>query len=147
QYTTVSNAFTFAPALLTSASRPIGNTPYRQAYNTSGQVSSQTDALSNAFAFSYLGHTTTISDPTAQNRRHLHTSGGEFLTFIDETSRSIDIGYNTNGQRNSVFDRLNQLTTFGHHAPSGQPSSVTNDDGTVTAVTFTNRSANGLTFY
>ncbi len=134
-------------ALMTSLTRPRGNTPYRQTFNATGQVITQTDALSNAVTLTYAGDTTTVTDPTGESRRDRHSDEGDLRSFFDEENREVDLGYNLAGQRTGLYDRMGELTFATVHAPSGQLAAVTNADGTVSVYTYTNRTVNGVMFY
>lgn len=134
-------------ALMTSLTRPRGNTPYRQTFNAAGQVVAQTDALSNKVTLTYAGDTTTVTDPTGESRRDRHSDEGDLRSFFDEEDREVDLGYNLAGQRTGLYDRMGELTFATIHAPSGQLASATNADGTVSVYAYTNRTVNGVTFY
>jgi RHS repeat-associated protein len=133
--------------LMTAAIKPIGNIPFAQAFNTNGQVLTQTEAGTNITSISYSNNTTTITDPIGNVREDVHTPTGELASFTDESSETITLGSNPAGQRTSVTDRLGQTTLINFHAPSGKPSAITNADGTMTFFNYSPRTNSGIVFY
>lgn len=133
--------------LLTNATMPEGNIPYAQTYDASGRVATQTETGTNTHTFTYANNLTTLTDPLGRTRRDVHAANGELLAFTDESTQTLGLAYNPNGQRTAVVDRLGNLTRLGIHAPSGYVSALTNADGTITTFTYTNRAVGGITFF
>jgi RHS repeat-associated protein len=133
--------------LLTNAVMPEGNVPYAQTFDSLGRVATQTEAGSNTHSFAYVVGLTTLVDPLGRTRKDIHTPSGELLAFTDENNQTLAMGYNTNGQRTAIADRLGNLTRLGFHAPSGYVSAITNADGTFTTFSYTGRAVGGLTFF
>ncbi len=133
--------------LMLSATRPEGNVPFRQTFDSTGRVATQMVAVANTHALTYVGNLVTLRSPLGIFRRDVHTARGELLAFVDENRGLIGMDYNTNGQRIAVVDRANNLTRLAYHGPSGYISALTNTDGTVTTFTYTNRTIAGTTFF
>ena len=125
--------------LLTSKTRPAGNTPYTQTYDGNGKVTTQTDALGNTHTFSYSSPDTTMTDPLSNTRKHTHSGNGEITTDQREGGKSCSMGYDSNGRRNTITDLLGDTTAYTYHTASGKLASVTNTDSTATTYAYTAR--------
>ena len=132
--------------LMTAMTRPKGNTPSSQTYDSEGRVDTQTDANNNTVAFTY-NPPTTITDPDGNTLVHAHTNTGELTSVTNEDGGIVRFGSDTTGRRNAITDRLGDVTTLTYHVLSGKPASVANTDGTVIRLDYTARDLNGLTFY
>ena len=135
------------PGLLTARTLPETNAPYTQIWDTSGRVTSQTDALSNSTSFAYSAGATTVTDPLGQTRVHEYDGMDQFTGFVDEAGARVTLGYDASSIRDSITSRNLTTTTFGIHTASGERSSVTEANGATTTYTFTPRVVSGLTFY
>ncbi len=139
-------------ALMLSMTQPRGNIPYTQTFfdtstAASGRVATQTDADGNAFGFDYSGLDTTLTDPLGNTRVQTHTATGELSNSQDNAGQDIVIGSDATGRRNSITDRLGDVTTMSYHAPSGKLESRTNADGTTSSFSYTERPFGNLTLY
>ncbi len=136
-------------ALMTSSTRPIGNTPYTQTYDANSRVATQTDALSNATSFAYdtANHATTLTDALGQTQVHDHDADGDLTSWEDEGGSSVTLQNDADGRRTALTDRLGRTTSWTVHAPSGRIARVTEADGAVTNYSYTARSSGGFTFY
>lgn len=133
--------------LMISSTLPESNTPFSQTWNNSGQVDSQTDSDSNTTSFAYVGSETIITDALGKSRTHNHTVTGELDNSQDRTGKSVVIGSDETGRRNSITDRLGDVTTMTYHAASGKLASKTNADSTETSFTYTGRVSDTVTKY
>ena len=136
-----------AGGLMTSLTRPEGNTSVSQTYDETGKVTSQTDGEDNTTSVSYDGGETTITDPLAATTTHTHTATGELTQVEDADGGTIAITYNGDGQRSSVTDRLGEITSLTYHAPSSNLASITDADGSLTSYSYTGRNVSDLTLY
>jgi len=134
-------------ALLLEKRRPLGNVPYAQTWNTAGKVASQTEIGKNLYTFAYDGAGTVVTNPLGNTRKVLHSADGQLTSFTDEAGQSMAITSNESGQRASVQDRRGHPTRFAYHAPSGNISTITNADGTITRFDFAPRVVQGITFH
>lgn len=140
-------------ALMTAMTRPRGNTPYTQTFydtNTplaSGRVATQTNASGNIYTMEYNDLDTTIVDPLSSNRTHSHTSTGELAGSQDSEDQIITIGSDTTGRRNSITDRMGDLTTMSYDSTSGNLTDISNADGTSASRSFTSRSFGNVSMY
>ena len=129
---------------------PEGNTHYTQTYyNTadgvdSGKVKTQTDSLTNTHTFTYSGSTATMTDPLTNTRVHTHTATGQLSSHTGEDGLTLDNGFDSSGRRNSISDRLGDLTSYTYDPQSGKVASVTHADGTTTNLTYTPRATGGF---
>jgi RHS repeat-associated protein len=141
--------------LLLSSQRPEGNIPYRQSYYgtseqfQSGRVATQTDALDNVTTLSYdhITGLTTITDPVFNTKKHTHNESGQLTSHEDEGGEAIAIGYESEGRRNGIVDRLGDSTAQQFHGPSGEVASITDADGNTTTYTYSGRADTGFMFY
>jgi len=127
---------------LISSVRPAGNTPFTQVFgggSNGDKVRFQTNANGDTFNFAYTASNTTITDPLANTRVHTNTATGELVNNQDQAGQSIAIGSDATGRRNSITDRLGDVTTMTYHAPSGKLASVTHADATTESFTYTPR--------
>jgi RHS repeat-associated protein len=146
-YTTNTNN----PALLTARTLPEGNTPYSQNYNPEGRVNSQTDGAGNTTTFGYgpafNGRQTTITNPLGHVTTHLYTANGEFSRFTDEAGRNVLLGQDGAGRRNSVRDRLNNVTSITYSATNGFPTLINLPSNPDESFAYSPRVVNGFTFF
>ncbi|MCH8874608.1 RHS repeat protein, partial [candidate division KSB1 bacterium] len=150
------------PGLMTSKTLPEGNSPFTITYDENGRVVSRADANGNATTFEYLSNengsgssllkvaATTeavITDPLGNIRRCFYNENGQVVTLIDPAGKSIAIGYDNLGRRNSITDRTGATTSWDFHDPSGRVSAIHNPDGGTINFAYASRSLAGLTFY
>lgn len=136
-------------ALMTSSTRPNGNTPYAQTYDANSRVTTQTDALSNATSFTYdaANHATTLTGALGQIQVHDHDADGDLTSWVDEGGSSVTMQNDADGRRTALTDRLGRTTSWTVHAPSGRIARTTEADGSVTNYSYTPRNSGGFTFY
>jgi len=140
--------YTYASdGLMTSSTRPEGNSPFTQTYDSNNKVDSQSDANGNTYTFDYTVPDTTVTDPLGNTRVHTHTATGELGSTQDQADQSVAIGSDATGRRNSITDRLGDVTTMTYHAASGNLAAVTNADGTTSEFSYTARPFGALTLY
>ena len=136
-----------AGGLMTAMTRPEGNAPYTQTYDVDGKVSSQTDADGNTHLFSFNTPDTTMTDPLGNTRMHTHSGSGELTDFQSKDGLSFTMGYDSDGRRDAITDRLGDTTSYTYHTESSKIASITNADGTLTLFHFTARNVSGIDFY
>jgi RHS repeat-associated protein/uncharacterized repeat protein (TIGR01451 family) len=133
---------------LVATTRPRGNTPYTQTYDSAGRVIGQTDAAGNTVT---LGDgapgETVITDPLGRTQRHAHSDQGELVTVTDELGQTVVLGYDDAGRRVSASDRLGGATAYSYHPPSGKLAAITHADDTATTLTYTARDVGGVTLF
>jgi RHS repeat-associated protein len=134
--------------LMTAAIRPAGNTHYSQTYDGDAKVETQTDALGNTHTFSYSPQDTLMTDPLDSTRTHTHNDSGELTSHQGEDGLSVSMGYDSEGRRNAITDRLGDTTSYTYHPESSKLASVTNADGTTTTYDYIERThSSGIVFY
>lgn len=135
--------------LLTSKRRPVGNTPFTQIFDSAGRVTTQVDSGGNPTDLDYdtAQGITIVTDPLGNLVDHTHQGGKNLTQAVDQAAMAINLGYDSNGRRNSVVDRLGGTTSFNYHAPSGKLASLINADGTTTTFTYTAQDQGGFTFH
>jgi len=116
--------------LLTGILEPLGNTPITNAYDASGRVSSQTDALTHTATYGYdLPSGNTFTDPMSNTWTYLHDSQNRLTTLMDPMGGPTSYGYDPLGRIQMVSRPMGDPTNFGYDAASGYPNMVTLADG------------------
>jgi RHS repeat-associated protein len=136
------------PGLLTGRTRPVGNTPYSQTYDSQGRVATQTDSQGHVSSFVYdpVSGVTTVTDPL--NRTLNHTHANRALTaWVDRLGHPVSMTYDSQGRRTSITDRLGAVTARTFHPGTGKIASTTDAENHRTDVTYTARTWNGFTLY
>lgn len=136
--------------LLVSSTRPRGNTPYTQAFDSNARVSSQTDAAGNITSFAYnvpSPGSTTLTDPLAHTRLFRHQGGRNMVEQKDEAGNSVLLSYDGQNRKTSVTDRNGNTTTYNYHSGSGLLASITYPNASTLTCTYIATTVNGFTFY
>jgi RHS repeat-associated protein len=138
-----------AAGLLTATVQPEGNVPFAQTYNTNAQVVVQIEAgvIAGTNLFAYNAGTTTLTDALGYQTVQANSADGRLTNHLDEAGQATVLGYNSAGQRTARTDRLGHTELLAYDSPSGKLASLTNADGIVTRLQYTNRAASGVTFY
>ncbi|MGE3801093.1 MAG: RHS repeat-associated core domain-containing protein [Candidatus Kapaibacterium sp.] len=135
------------PGLITAITRPEGNKPFSQTFDTESRVATQTDGVGNMWSFDYAPGETTITYPDGGEEHHYHSEARELREREDQLGNSFDVLYDDNGRRTAVIDRLGDTTKITYHAPSGNIASITDAEGATTSYTWSEATAEGLKFY
>ena len=131
--------------LMTSTTRPEGNSPFSQTWTVDEKVATQTNASGNTFTFAYVSPDTTMTDPLGNSRMHTHTATGELSNSQDQAGNSVVIGSDANGRRSSVTDRLGDVISYTFDPVSGNKNGTIHADGSSDSVTFTTRTSGSST--
>ncbi len=136
--------------LLTAKTLPLGNKPFNQLWDATGKVTKQSDSRGNATTYAYDAAgvaPTVITDPLGASQQQVHTGFKNETSYTDANGNTMFIGYDSNGHRTSVTDRLGDKITATYHSPSGYPASVTDALGNTTTYTYTAQTQGSFTFY
>ncbi len=117
---------------LTAETRPLGNTPWTNAYDSHGRVISQTDAYGNAWTFDYdtpEAGVTRITDPEGRESFSRHSDVDVWTGFSDPSGKGYTLVSDEVGRPKELTDRLGDKTSFTYHAPSGRLASKTDAKG------------------
>ncbi|MBL8841097.1 MAG: RHS repeat protein [Planctomycetes bacterium] len=135
-------------ALLAATTRPEGNVPWTQAYDTSGRVTTQADADGHVRTFAYDDATgvTTITAPDLSTQLHTHV-GGRLTRLAFENGKAATLAYDGAGRRTQVVDRRGDRATIAWDSAARLPASYTAPDGALTRYTWTARVDDGFTFH
>ncbi len=136
--------------LMTAMTLPEGNVPISQTFNNNGQVVTQTSAVTNVISLEYASPMTSVLDPLGNITSYVHSPVGQVTSMADEQnpfSSTLATTPPYGQQRIAATNRLGQITSAHFHAPSGYVDALTDADGTMTTLTYTNRLVNGITFY
>ncbi len=124
---------------LTAETRPLGNTPWTNTYDSQGRVVSQTDAYGNTWTFDYdapEAGVTRITDPEGQEFFSRHDDGAVWTGFSDPSGKGYSLINDETGRPTELTDRLGDTTVFTYHAPSGRLASMTDAKGHTTTWTY-----------
>jgi RHS repeat-associated protein len=113
------------------------------AYDSVGQVSSETDALGNTMKYTYdqLGDETGESDPGGGVTTYTYSPAGEQLSVTDPTGAETEATYNSLGEMITTTDLVRQdtsaayTTTYGYD-DAGNRVSQTSPTGVVTKAAY-----------
>ncbi len=134
-------------ALLTSVRLPRGNTPYTQAYDSTGKVTTSQNASSYAYSFSFNGTNgqSTMTDPLSEVSTYIH-SGRNLTQQTDPAGNVTSFTYDSNSRLTSQQDGNGSRTTFSYTG-SGFIAAITYPDGGQLSLTYTGSALNGFTYY
>lgn len=140
------NSF-FVGNLVRRVIRPLGNIPVQQVFGPAlaptfpiPRVTSQTDAYSNTFTFSYTSssNVVTVEEPDTSTWTYEHFSHHGLLKRItDPTNATFTYTKNSNEQYTVITDRLGGTTHMGYDTNSALLSVVTNARGDVLSYAYT----------
>ncbi len=145
-YTTAGNQV----SLMTTRTLPAGNKPFNQVWNSSGKVVKQSDSRGNATTYAYdpAGVApTVVTDALGGTQQQVHTNYKNETSYTDQSGNTFTIGYDANGHRVSVADRLGDKTSATYHSPSGYPATVTDALGNTTTYTYISQTQGSFTVY
>ena len=117
-----------------SITRPLGNTPTRQAWDANRRVAGQTDAMGNTTSFAWNVDSNgivaaTITDPDTTQRAWSHAQERYPTAMTDGKGKSASVAYDANNRMTSTTDREGDSIALGWHADSGRLSSLKNAEG------------------
>ncbi|MBI4558375.1 MAG: RHS repeat protein [Candidatus Hydrogenedentes bacterium] len=135
--------------LLVSATKPEGNTPFRQEYDSVGRVIRQIDSNDHATTLAYdtpgPGQTT-VTDPLGGTTIHTHADRRNLTQYGDANGNSLDFAYDPSGHRTALSDRLGNTFTAGYDFVLGQPTSYRDSLNNQTTYSYTNQQRDGFEF-
>ena len=134
--------------LMISKTRPEGNTPYTQTFDSEGRVATQTDSAGNTTTLAFdtpSDDVTTVTDPLSNSIQHTHLNLKYLTKHKDQDGGVIFISYDSHNRRNTVIDRLGDTTSLTYHDASGKIASIT--EGNITTYTHTAQIQGDFTFY
>lgn len=140
------NVASTRPALLLSATRPLGNVPLSTTYDSQFRVATQTLASGQSFAFGWTAPSSTITT-AASVRGFAHDATGRQTGYTDESGTTQQLSY-TGGRRTGAVDFAGKARSQTIHAPTGYVASATDELGNTATYTWTpTTSADGFTYY
>ncbi len=130
------------------ATLPRGNTPYVQTYDSSGRVTSQTDAYGNAVTLAYDFSSsaynedtpvqTTASWPNSTSTRFTSRATVSGPTAIrDGANQTVSFTRGDSDRVTGMADRLGGSYAYTYHVPSGKIATATNARGKTMTYTYT----------
>ncbi len=135
------------PGLITAETRPAGNVPYTQQFDSQGRVSRQTDSQGNTMTLVYNTGSTLRTE-------------AQGVTFTDTYDKSLNLvsesfwsgnlskyAFDSHMRLTGSTDRTGATTAVTYDAASGWPASYTDTLGNVTTFTYAASTQGGFTFY
>jgi YD repeat-containing protein len=118
------------PGLMTGVTEPLGNSPLTHSFDSSGRVSSQTDALGDVAHYAYdLPSGSVYADELGNPWTFLHDTQNRLASITDPASGLTSFAYDALGRLSMSSRPLGDVTSFSYDASSGYPSMVTFADG------------------
>ncbi len=134
--------------LLVGVTEPLGNTPMTEAYDATGRVMSQTDALGNTATYSYGGPTGNVfTDPLLNSWSYQHDASGRLMTLMDPTGGPTSFTYDPLGRLSMATRPMGDPTSFTYDGASGYPSIVSFADGSSISWGYGSHSLGGATIF
>ncbi len=134
--------------LLTTTTRPKGNTLSHQQWNDAGRVVLQTDPLGNTTRFNYNGLITTVTDALGERFTVTHNDQGVLEQIERRDGLTLTIASDESQRRSSLTDTAGGITRYEHHPESGKLNRITRPDDTATTAVYTVRpAASGINRY
>jgi len=134
--------------LITGVLEPMGNTAITNAYDASGRVSSQTDALTHTSSYGYdLPSGNTFTDPMSSTWTYQHDSQGRLMTQMDPAGGPTSYGYDALSRVQMVSRPMGDPTNFGYDTASGYPNVVTLADGPMFSWGYSSHLVGGATLF
>jgi RHS repeat-associated protein len=136
-------------ALMTSSTRPAGNQPYTQQYDSQGRVASQSNSSSTTANVAYNSSTNgaALTEPMGITVAFAHDGQLNLGAATDASGGSIKYTYDSSNRVTSITDRLGNKTTITWDAASGLPATATDALGNTTTYTYAASKVGGFTFY
>jgi len=132
---------------LAKLTRPGGNVPVSNVYDSNGRCTSQTDGQGNVWSLAYAAGRTTITDPRGKKRVHEFDARLRLVRWTDEAGKSVDLTYDGSDRLVATTDRLGQASSTSYHAESGHVASRTDADGNVWTYSYDAQPQEGFVFY
>jgi len=144
--TTFDYASTVGDSLVARETRPLGNTPYTQTWESlsldesdNPRVRRQTDAYDNETWFAYDPgvNAVDVTRPDGGNWRYEHFSYQSHPQAVtDPDGQTARFTRDADARRDSVTDTLGDQTRVSYHAASGKVASLSDAAGRTTAYSF-----------
>ena len=134
--------------LLAGVTEPMGNTPITNAYDTSGRVSSQQDALGHVATYGYdLPNGNTFTDPATNSWTYQHDAQLRLVGLLDPAGGPTTFQYDPQGRLMAARRPMSDLTSYFYDPASGYPSVIQLADGAQASLTYSPHTVAGATFF
>lgn len=136
-------------ALITAETRPAGNMPFTQTYDSLARVSSQADSFSNTLSLSYTGANqgATVSETAGVSFTQGYDTNYNLTSQSDPSGAVSTFTYDSNNRPISSTDRLGNKTTATWDPASGLMASYADELGNTTSYTYTASTFGPFTFH
>ena len=134
--------------LLQTETRPLGNQPFTQQFDSQGRVSTQLTSYSNPVNVTYNNSGgATFADASGPTLTFAESQQLNLTSITDTAGVSTKLGYDANNRVTSVTDRTGAKTSTTYDAASGLPATYTDQLGDVTTYTYAASPWAGFTVY
>jgi RHS repeat-associated protein len=135
--------------LMTAETKPAGNKPFTQTFDTQGRVATQADSFANAMSLAYSSATNgaTMTEPLGVSFTHAHDAQRDLTLQSDPSGASTQRTYDANLRPTGVTDRLGNKSSETWDPASGLPAAFIDAAGNVTRYTYAATTSGGFVFY
>jgi YD repeat-containing protein len=133
--------------LMTAETRPAGNKPYTQTFDSTGRVSTQSDSFSNTMTLAYAGGGATLTETGGDVLTDANDGNMNLTSTSDPTGGVSKYAYDSNNRPASTIDRLGNQSKATWNAASGRPATYTDELGNTTSFTYSASTVGSFTFY
>jgi len=135
--------------LMTVETRPAGNKPFTQTFDSTGRVSTQSDSLSNTMTLAYAAGNggATLTETGGVSLTLANDSNLNLTATSDPTGGASKYAYDSNNRPTATTDRLGNQSKATWDTASGLPASYTDELGNTTSFTYATSALGAFTFY
>ena len=134
-------------SLITAEMLPAGNKPFTQEYDAQGRVQRQTDSRGNFTRLEYVQTNTNVSRPLFASYTQTHDATGNLTRLIDAAGQTAAFAFDGSNRLTGATNRLGDRTSTTFHEPSGNPASITDEEGNTTRYAYAAQRQGPFTFY
>lgn len=135
--------------LMSTSTRPAGNQPLSQTYDSQGRVATQSHAVGATMTFTYnsSGNGATVATPGGPTLTDVNDGNSNLLSTTDSTNLASKFVYDTSNRPLTVTNRAGATESVTYDSASGLPASHTDQAGFRTTYKYTASTVNGFTLY
>ncbi len=135
--------------LMTTSTRPAGNQPLSQTYDSQGRVATQSHGVGATMTFTYnsSGNGATVATPGGPTLTDVNDGNNNLTSTSDSTNLSSKFTYDSSNRILTSTNRAGATESFTYDSASGLPSSHTDQAGFKTTYKYAASTANGFTYY
>jgi len=135
--------------LMTAETRPAGNQPFTQTFDSTGRVATQSDSFSNTMTLAYVANNggATLTETAGVTLTEADDANLNMISASDPSGGVSKYAYDANNRPITTTDRLGNTSTATWDPASGLPATSTDELGNITSYTYTASTIGPFTFY